>query len=359
MESAAEMSIAQAMWHGFWRRFESCVFLKEIRSTFRQRRFFLGHFVSLTLMTLVLLMTIAILALDEGNEPEEIGPIVFVWFVAMQTFVVLFVIPAFSCTAISEEREKKSLDLMLCTRLKAWEVVWGKFLASMAYVFVFLTSSLPLVTLSFLFGGVEPVWVGLAYLGLTANGAMVVMISLLASAVHTASRRAIGSAYALILFGGFVGYGLLGSLGSYAARLTGNFRFFDWRVFGLRDVLVLVVTPTFLWTSAIVWFFLMATNRLKPRSANRSSALRLFFLLFVSVELAILLTLLRQSMPTISANAFAGVLQFFLAINIIVWGLGVVVFGSEPLVLPQRQAKLRWRMRGWRFPVRLFLPGCE
>src|SRR5205814_588342 len=64
--------------------------------------------------------------------------------------------PAFSCTSIVEERLNRSLDLLLVTRLRPWEVFAGKLFAAFVYCATFLAGTLPVVALSFLFGGVEP-----------------------------------------------------------------------------------------------------------------------------------------------------------------------------------------------------------
>jgi ABC-type transport system involved in multi-copper enzyme maturation permease subunit len=70
-----------------------------------------------------------------------------------QLFLLLFVTPASVAGAISGERQQRTWDLMLVARVPAREIVWGKFLAGMAFNLILICASLPIFSLVFLFGG--------------------------------------------------------------------------------------------------------------------------------------------------------------------------------------------------------------
>ena len=64
--------------------------------------------------------------------------------------------PAFTTGAISLEREKQTLDLLVTTPLSSLGLVIGKLGAALAYVFLLIFASLPMAAVVFLFGGVGP-----------------------------------------------------------------------------------------------------------------------------------------------------------------------------------------------------------
>lgn len=76
-------------------------------------------------------------------------------FVAVVEFVMLmFIMPALTAASVSGERERQTLDLLLTTTMKPWEIIWGKLMASFGTMFLMVMSSFPLLSVSFVYGGV-------------------------------------------------------------------------------------------------------------------------------------------------------------------------------------------------------------
>ncbi len=73
----------------------------------------------------------------------------------IQFILIMFIVPALTAGAIAGEREKQTLDLVLCTKLKPISIVMGKLFASMSQTLLLIVSSLPLFSLVFLFGGIS------------------------------------------------------------------------------------------------------------------------------------------------------------------------------------------------------------
>lgn len=79
-------------------------------------------------------------------------------FAAMAFFqlgLVCLFAPALAAGAISGERERQTLDVLLVSRVSAFGIVWGKLLASMAYILLLILAALPLFSAVFLFGGID------------------------------------------------------------------------------------------------------------------------------------------------------------------------------------------------------------
>lgn len=75
----------------------------------------------------------------------------------LQLFLILFITPAFTATAVNSEKERQTFDLLLCSRLSGISLSAGKLLAGLANAFLLIAASIPLFSLVFFFGGVSPV----------------------------------------------------------------------------------------------------------------------------------------------------------------------------------------------------------
>ena len=86
----------------------------------------------------------------------QIGQALFTGLLLVETVLVAVLAPAFTTGAISLEREKQTLDLLVTTPLSPLGLVIGKLGSALAYVFLLIFASLPMAAVVFLFGGVGP-----------------------------------------------------------------------------------------------------------------------------------------------------------------------------------------------------------
>ena len=102
-----------------------------------------------------------------GLDPvsaASVGQLLFGTLSQVQLFLVIFIVPGLTGSAIAGERDRQTWELLLSTQVSALWIVLGKLLASLSYVFLLMLASLPLFSLVFLFGGVSPDQVALAFL---------------------------------------------------------------------------------------------------------------------------------------------------------------------------------------------------
>jgi len=135
------------------------VTVKELRGRMRGARAFIILTIYLgILVTLVSLVYFGFTASSRGLMAPEIrlnmGKVIFGVVVTMELFLVIFVSPGLTAGAISSEREQQTFDLLRTTLLPARSLVLGKLLAALSFIFMLLLATLPLQSLSFLFGGV-------------------------------------------------------------------------------------------------------------------------------------------------------------------------------------------------------------
>jgi len=67
--------------------------------------------------------------------------------------ITVLIAPALTASAISFERERRTLDLLLTTPLRPMKILFGKLLASFAFLLLLLVESMPIVAVCIVMGG--------------------------------------------------------------------------------------------------------------------------------------------------------------------------------------------------------------
>ena len=132
------------------------VLLKELKVRMRGWRAAGIVFVYLAVLAMVsLLMNYTTQTNIYGSTIDSSYSIgVYTGLAVIQFLLILFVAPALTAGAISGEREKQTLDLVLVTKLSPRSIVTGKLIASISQVILLVVASLPIVSTVFLFGGI-------------------------------------------------------------------------------------------------------------------------------------------------------------------------------------------------------------
>jgi ABC-type transport system involved in multi-copper enzyme maturation permease subunit len=175
---------------GAWRRIaratlDNPVLVKEFRTRMRGARAYwvlLGY--TLFLAGVVAMMYFAYYTnATQQTDPSssgsvnmqgarELGRAIYYFVFIAQAIMVALITPAITAGALTIEREQRSYELLVTTPLRSSDVVRGKLTAAVSFVVLLLTASVPLVSLSFLVGGVSPAEIAFSYL-LISLGAFV------------------------------------------------------------------------------------------------------------------------------------------------------------------------------------------
>lgn len=83
------------------------------------------------------------------------GETFLVAFLLVQLAAVVLVAPVVMGGGISDERERGTLDELRATLLSPGDIIWGKFLARLVYVWGVAFAGLPVLVMATLFGGVD------------------------------------------------------------------------------------------------------------------------------------------------------------------------------------------------------------
>jgi ABC-type transport system involved in multi-copper enzyme maturation permease subunit len=138
--------------------------VKELRGRMRGRRAFVILTIYLALLAIFALMVERIIEANFATgfggssafASAAIGQGIFAATLMLMTLQVTFLAPSSTAGAISLEREKQTLDLLVTTPISAFAIVIGKLLSALIYVFLLIAASIPLMAAVFVFGGVGP-----------------------------------------------------------------------------------------------------------------------------------------------------------------------------------------------------------
>jgi ABC-type Na+ efflux pump permease subunit len=94
------------------------------------------------------------------GDMAKFGSILFFILAPLQLALLAFLAALRAASSVAQEKDKKTLILLLMTRLTNHELVLGKLLASLLEVLVMLATAAPIFMLLTLFGGVSALQVG-------------------------------------------------------------------------------------------------------------------------------------------------------------------------------------------------------
>ena len=158
-----------------------------------------------------------------GTDSARIGKDLFEWALFGMLGLVLFLVPAFTASAVAGERTRQTLIPVQITSLSPFAIVLGKSLAAIAFTVLLVISAAPILAVAFLIGGVGlgDIAKGLAMIVLSAImlGSVGIMISSMFKKVQAAIVVSYGFVLAITV-GTFI---ILGSVAIAQAAASDDF----------------------------------------------------------------------------------------------------------------------------------------
>jgi ABC-type transport system involved in multi-copper enzyme maturation permease subunit len=155
-----------------------------------------------------------------GMVPPSIGVHLFSMLSLGAVLLLSFITPALTAAAVSGERERRTLDLLLVTRASPLGLVTGKLLGSLVYILFLLVASLPAFALVYLFGGVPPRYLIMVMAVATVTALAHAALGLLFSAVFKRTLVALVLSYIVVL-GLVIGIPIVSAVVGISGRVTG------------------------------------------------------------------------------------------------------------------------------------------
>lgn len=233
------------------------LFRKELRIGLRERRFLWMQVIYLGLACGVTLYSLRNLdsQSDFWSLRVEASQLVGV-LILLQGAVLLLITPALSSGALSSERERNSLDLLLVGGASPAQIVAGKLMHGLLLAFLLLLGGLPMAVLSLVLGGGTFQGLWLVSFVLVWCTLLLVQYGLMLSARERRSAYATTQTYASLAVGVPLSLWLVGTVEWLQSLLDSLFndpwRGYAWLAFNLICL--------------SAFFFLKTLNHLEPRA---------------------------------------------------------------------------------------------
>src|SRR5262249_22890242 len=114
-----------------------------------------------------------------------------------QFVIVCALTPAFTAAAITDEKERKTLDFLLVTDMSAREIIFGKLGARVGILCTFVLAGLPIVSLIQFFGGIDPRYVLIAAAMTPGTSLTLAALGVACSVAMPRTRESVVLTYAL------------------------------------------------------------------------------------------------------------------------------------------------------------------
>ena len=100
-------------------------------------------------------LTVQLAFFRGGFGFAQVGRNVFTAIAQVQLGLVCLFGPAVAAGAISGERERQTLDVLMVSSMPPWAIIWGKLVASVAFILLLITAALPVFATVFFLGGID------------------------------------------------------------------------------------------------------------------------------------------------------------------------------------------------------------
>ncbi len=346
---------------GIFERLGNPILIVDMKSRLRRPRFIIAYTATMVLVALVVIVT-SVVVDSVDAEAATIGKILFLTTLGVMSAVLLLIFPAFSCNAITEERLKKSFDLLITTDLSAWRIVMGKLLSCLLYCGLFIVGTLPVVSVAFLYGGVSISMILISYYDFMAFAAVVSAFGIMCSAASKNSNiLAIIRTYAGLIPFSFavifpLHYVTVSVLISFEiVPLPAPDAFFAGAATSTK-ALLLLLHPVGC-SMLIVQFLCFSVTRLSPPNLNASRRMRACLLMWLGAGLLFLvgIPLCEGDMLDFTEPWWVVVLVYMMTIGMI----AVFVFSSELRGLSRRLRRDLGRLQGVSRLGAWFYPGGD
>jgi ABC-type transport system involved in multi-copper enzyme maturation permease subunit len=175
------------------------VLIRELLVNLRSTRAFALQFVYVAFLSAVVYFD-----WPTGTDgSRQVGPGVaqglFRLFFLGQFFLVALVAPTFAAGSVTGEKERKTYEMLLASPLEPSTILLGKLLSSLSFLVILIVSSLPLMILCFLLGGILLSEIAQRYLVLILAASTFGLVSVACSSFFSRTSSALLVSYLIIL----------------------------------------------------------------------------------------------------------------------------------------------------------------
>jgi hypothetical protein len=246
------------------------IVIKELRQGLKSRSFLLT-FVGLQIAMVISMFTYLTTVLSDYGDLD--GPDGFFW--GMIGLMLALLMPLRAFNALYEEQKENTLELIFLTRMTAWKIAFGKWVALTIQMLLMVSAILPYFVLRYFLGSID-----------IAENLLILTFSILSSAVLIALGVGLSAFQSRILrvalligailgvmsaAGSFVSYIIYSS---FAGGGSSSGPTLDWLVWGVYVVMAVVL---------IIYFVEFGAARIAPPAENHAVVKRMLAFLLLAV----------------------------------------------------------------------------
>jgi hypothetical protein len=340
----------------------NAIWMREMRQAARLARTPWTLF-SLTIVLSLLMCSIGGLAAASETAPAAIGGALFQVFFSLAYLVVVIVGPAVAANGVASEREGRTWEAVLLTRLVPKDVARGKFLAAYTTICLYIVVLAPVGALSFLFGGVTATEVLVAFAFLFLVAGLAVAFGLAVSSLMSSLRGALVITLMLAIVVGpllYLIFGFGASFGIHKIWVEVPEAFPVWLPLaysrgklGLDYLLLLVGVPLFVVVTPAWYLYEATVANLSSEADDRSTGYKRWF--FVCTPLMALACGVPSAVADDDGDRVALGLVGLSALSLFL-AFCALLFAGEPPG-PSRRVRVHWERERAGPMKRFFGPG--
>ncbi len=182
-----------------WQREMKSYFVSPIAYVVLTVFLFLSGFFFYSILTAVVHQTLMQSQFGQGAQPVDVPGVVSRSFFGTMSVVLLFMIPMLTMGLFAEEKKRGTIELLLTTPLRLFQVMMGKYLASLTFLMIMFTGAGITLSALFIYGQPDgkPMLGGL--LGLFLYGAALLALGLFISTLTENQIVSVVITFGLIL----------------------------------------------------------------------------------------------------------------------------------------------------------------
>ena len=140
------------------------IFLRELRRRMRGKALFTAMIGYIGVMAGVAFFVVLVHVLEMMRSSavnimptmSRMSDNLFSWIAIIQGILVLLVGPIITANIVSSEKDRHTLEFLQVTTLRPWQFIFGALASTMLYILLVLLCALPILSITFLFGGISP-----------------------------------------------------------------------------------------------------------------------------------------------------------------------------------------------------------
>ncbi len=271
--------------------FCSSILVKETRQAIKSRQFFLTFMV---LLSVVIVWTFfALSPARDGYEVDSLGAFMLCGFLWILGLPLVLIIPYTTYRSLAQEYEDGTIDMVLITTMKPYQIIAGKLGSAMLQVLIYMAVLAPCISFCYLLRGVD-----ISQIYYSIGGGLIVSFGLCCLAIALASAAdstRLVQVIAVFLILGLLFCGWMWCLlawGICFAPMPAN----------QRPLINLMLAGPFLaWISTAIILFFAASAKIAFSSSNRSTMIRVG----VTVQVVVFFGWLLAAMAAFGFNKHA------------------------------------------------------